>query len=152
MLLASFLDKNMSFTIHMGLNGSSIGKAKVSLRYLNRGLSTYSVVYATKDGTKIETTVKHKRSDGALRLTEIVSRKLRKEVEKYYSYPDNIVVDFAGFKCIMCKDIPSRFKKQLAKDRPCDTGAIINGEPSMYKHDLDDWIEMKLNGKNMPFD
>lgn len=143
----------MALYVDIGTQRNKIGNFKILNTCNQRGTRTlYSVVYTMSDGLKIETKVWHRRKDGALKLVELVVKAVQAAVDEYYSYPEEIVVKYDKMECIMCKDIPERFRGPMAKDVPVYTGVLIDGETAMFRSDLDDWLAYKTKGVTLPFD
>jgi hypothetical protein len=152
--------------IDVGTQKTALGKAEVlnkNFRYKN-GETLYDVKWTGPHEEKFEFQVRHDRRRGAWGLAEKVCRKARKEMEKFYSYPEDKVTPEG---LIRSSDIPERYKKDfgewlgiatvsLLPCEPCPEGCLqvdeVKSETAYNLSDLVGFLESRLYGASRIWD
>jgi hypothetical protein len=128
--------------VDMKINNKKIGSIEIVNIGESRGKTSYEVTYRMPYGIVIEFKVRHKRSDGAVKLMKIVTSKLDKVVDEFFSIPEDKVEDGA----IRCKDIPERYSKAFSKYSPVNTGIQLGGDMALWVSDVKGFLDMMKKG------
>jgi hypothetical protein len=76
-------------------------------------------------GEKAEFEIRHTRTEGAWRLAEKVCRRVKKEMDAFYSLPKNAIVN----GLIRESSIPKRWRKEFGKWLGVATVSLLPREP-----------------------
>lgn len=102
------------------------GRAEVVNRgKLANGDSRYQVRWTGPNGEVLQFDVRHDRRKGAWALAEKVCRRVRKEMERFYSIPKDKVVD----GLVRDSDIPERWRKAFGKWLGIATVSLVSRKP-----------------------
>ncbi len=130
-------------SVDMRIGGKTLGKMEIINLSKFRGKKTrYSVKYRIGK-MLIETEVLHIKNEGALRLVEIVAKKLKKEMEVFFSLPKDKVINGA----IKGSDIPERYRKAVGDFMGVHTCTMIDGEIAHFVGDIEGFLTKMKTGK-----
>jgi hypothetical protein len=90
----------------------------------------------------LETEVLHIRSQGALKLLEIVTKQLQKEMEVFFSLPKDKIVRGA----IKGSDIPERYREACGNFMGIHTCTMIDGEIAHFVGDVEGFLNKMKTG------
>lgn len=105
------------------------------------GKTIYDVTCGLTPKIKLEFSVHHSPSDGALRLVSIVAAAAHRKMKSFFAIPKDKIV--AG--AIKCSDIPKRYAGKL--EIGVVTGTIIDGETALWVSDIEGAIREIVNGR-----
>lgn len=134
--------------VDIAVNLKKIGSMEVQNIGESRGKTLYSVKYRMSYGMVIEFKVRHNRSEGVIKLMKIVTSKLDKAVDKFFSIPEDKIVNGA----IRCKDIPERYRKAFGQFSPINTGTMIGDDMALWTSDLQAFLNKMKNGATVMWD
>lgn len=129
--------------VDLSINKKILGRMDIVNTCMRKGKKTkYVVRYYLPGKMVIETEILHIRKDGALRLMEIVSRQLNKEMKVFFSLPEDKIIDGA----IKGSDIPERYREACGKFMGVHTCTMIDGEIAHYVWDIEGFLNKMKTG------